>query len=61
MTIAGALAITGAIFTVSAIVIGAVASNPYSRVGRWVPIVAWVAFALAVGIFISATWTALLT
>ena len=61
MTIAGALAITGGIFTVAAIVLGSIANEAYGRGKRRLSAIGWVGFALAVGFLIAAAWTAALT
>ena len=58
MNIAGALAITGGIFTVVAMVLGTVAGELYGRTGRQLLIISGVAFALAVGFCFAAVWAA---
>ena len=58
MTIAGALAITGGIFTVVAMVLGTIAGELYGRTGRKLLITSGVAFALAVGFCFAAVWVA---
>lgn len=58
MTIAGALAITGGIFTVVAMVLATVAGELYGRTGRKLLIISGVAFVLAVGFCFAAVWAA---
>lgn len=58
MTIAGALAITGGIFTVVAMVLATVAGELYGRTERQLLIISGVAFALAVGFCLAAVWAA---
>lgn len=62
MTIAKALAFTGVIFLAVALVLGTIASDlPWRTARRRLSTIGWVAFALAIGFCIAATWTAALT
>lgn len=58
MTIAGALGITGGIFTVVAMVLATVAGELYGRIERQLLIISGVAFMLAVGFCLAAVWVA---
>lgn len=58
MTIAGALALTGVIFFVVAMVLGTVAGELYERIERQLLIISGVAFVLAVGFCFAAVWAA---
>ena len=62
MSIAVALAITGAIFIVVTMVLKDAASTSYwKKAGKKLCIGSWITFGLAIGFFIAATWTAALT
>lgn len=61
MTIAGALAITGGILTVAAIVLGIIAADSRGRTARQVASIGWTVFALSIGCLIAAVWTHALT
>ena len=58
MTIAGALALTGVIFLVVAMVLATVAGELYERIERQLLIISGVAFVLAVGFCFAAVWAA---
>lgn len=58
MTIAGALAITGGIFTFAALVLGIAADSSYGRTERRLFIISGAAIALAAGCIIAAVWAA---
>ena len=61
MTIAGALAATGGFFVFAAISFGVFVDESHGRTSRLLSTLGWAAFALAIGFFLAAAWTAALT